>query len=238
MSEVQQKVPAQLDKSNGTGREMELSANEQAPCYLYSPVQKAIAQAKDQLAALHHQRATTVEGLQTLQASIEKATLAVNAADSTKLTNLHAKRRSFEERLEELASEEEVLTRHLEVLAQQEQQARVEDTARTRQQLQTSGADVATKLRQALVVVEGLYAEWRELKERDRITQDILRSLAPQRMTDLPDFSYACAVDQNFQTILGQVIVECRRSLADLQSRGQPLPAEMQERIEREQRQA
>ena len=67
MSEVQQKVPAQLDKSNGTGREMELSANEQAPCYLYSPVQKAIAQAKDQLAALHHQRATTVEGLQTLQ---------------------------------------------------------------------------------------------------------------------------------------------------------------------------
>jgi septal ring factor EnvC (AmiA/AmiB activator) len=209
--------------------------NEHAQGGTDSPVQKAIAQAKDQLAALHHQRATTLEGLQNLEAAIEKSTLAVNAADSTKLTNLHAKRRSFEQRLEELASQEEILSRHLEALVEKEQLARIEDAAKRRKQIQKDGRAIADTIRHTVGLLGKQVAELLELKNRERVCQDVLRSLAPERMQECHTFAYACAVDDNFQIALGEVISECRRSASELLSRGQPLPVEMQERIVREQ---
>lgn len=209
--------------------------NEPIPGYTDSPVQKAIAQAKRSLDTVHHQQATTTEGLQKLQVSIEKATLAGDAADPAKLATLYRKRRSFEERLNELAGEEEVHTRHLEQLTRQEQQARVEEAVERRKATQAEGLGIADVIRHTVGLLGNQVAELLELKNRERVCQDVLRSLAADRMQELPTFSYACAVDDNFQIALIDVIKECRRSAGDLQTRHTPLPAEMAERIAREQ---
>jgi len=160
-----------------------------------------------------------VEGLQKLDQQIEKATLAAGAADGTKLTSLHAKRRTFEQRLGELASQEEILSRHLESIAEKQRVSTVELHLTARRNAHHEGVAIADRLRQALGVVEGLYASWTEWAERERQLKDTLRSLATDRMSECPNFSYACAVDQNFQMALGQMIAECRRSQKDLERR-------------------
>jgi hypothetical protein len=157
-----------------------------------------------------------VEGLQKVQVEIEKATL---AATSSKLTSLHAKRRTFEQLLDELASQEEILTRHLETIIEKERVSRVELHLTARRNTHHEGVAVADKLRSALGVVEGLYEKWKEWAETDRRLKDTLRSLAPDRMTELPEFSYATAMDQTFQQAIGLALKECHRSLADLQRR-------------------
>src|SRR5206468_6405115 len=104
---------------------------------------------------------------------------------------------------------------HLDNIVRQEQEARVDNAARARQELQTSGAEVATKLRQGLAVVGQLFSEWRELKEGERIAKDVVRSLAPNRMGECPDFSFATAVDPNFEQAVAVALVECHKSLTD-----------------------
>ncbi len=171
------------------------------------------------LDAVQRQRVSAVEGLQKLDQQIERATIATGAADSTKLTSLHAKRRTFEQRLEELASQEEILTRHLGTIAQKERVSTVELHLTARRNAHHEGVAMADKLRSALAVVEGLYQSWKEWSEIERRLKDTLRSLAPDRMTELPEFSYATAIDQAFQTALGQVISESRRSESALRTR-------------------
>jgi len=184
-------------------------------------LQKDRVRSQSSLEALNHQRAGVVEGLQKLDQQIEKATLAVNVADSTKLTNLHAKRRSFEQRLEELASQEAILTRHLESIGEKEKMSTVELHLTARRNAHHEGVAIADRLRQALGVVEGLYASWTEWAERERQLKDTLRSLAPDRMSECPNFSYATAIDQNFQQAIGQALVELHRSQKELQRRFQ-----------------
>src|SRR5205807_6332951 len=122
------------------------------------------------------------------------------------------KRRTFEQRLEELASQEEILTRHLETIAEKERVSTVELHLTARRNAHHEGVAIADRLRQALGVVEGLYASWREWAETERQLKDILRSLAPERMSEVPDYSYATAVDQNLQQAIGQVLSELHRS--------------------------
>jgi len=192
------------------------------------PTKNALASRQAQL---DQHRQGVVQEITKASAELEN----VPEAEVTKRLSVRKKIKAAEDQLAVIAEEQASLDRQKETIAQEEQKARVEEAAGTRQQIQQDGLGFADTMRHILGLLEKNYSQWRELKDRDRISQDILRSLAPNRMTDLPSFDYACAVDQNFQIILGQVIVECRRSLAELQSRGRPLPEDMQERIVREQ---
>jgi hypothetical protein len=167
---------------------------------------------QSQLAQIDHNLGTVDESIADLEAKIESSAM-------DKREPLRGKLRAFRQRREDLLADRALVERQLASIARQEQEGRVEDTARVRQQLQKDGAEVADKLRQGLVVVEGLFVEWLELKNRERVTKDILRSLAPERMSDLPEFSFTCAVDGNFEVALGQAIRECHRSQSDLQRR-------------------
>ncbi len=171
------------------------------------------------LDALHHQRATAVEGVQKLDQQIETATLAYTAAENTKLTSLHAKRRTFEARLEDLARQDEILTRHLESIVEKERVSTVELHLTARRNAHHEGTAIADKLRSALVVVEQLYQSWKEWQDTDRRLKDTIRSLAPNRMMEIPDYSYATAIDQNFQQTIGQVLGELHRGESALRSR-------------------
>jgi len=221
MTDVQQDTSATAEKSKETGREMEERANEQAQGGSGSQVSAAIGKAKRSLDTLHYQRQTTMEGLQKIQASIEKATLTPGAANSTKLTSLHAKRRSFEERLQELASEEEILTRHLEALAQQERASTVELHLAARRNAHHEGRAIADRLRQSLGVLEGLYQSWKEWQETDRRLKDTLRDERGQLPNEvqMPDLSWVCALDANFQQAIAQVLAELHRSESALRTR-------------------
>jgi len=219
MSDVQQEASATAPEANQQPAEVGISRSEPTTGGTDSQLSAAKERCQSQLETLRYQRATAVEGLQKLEAEIEKATLAANAASSTKLTSLHAKRRTFEQRLEELASQEEILTRHLETIAEKERVSSVELHLTARRNAHHEGVAIADKLRSAVGVVEGLHQSWREWSETDRRLKDTLRSLAPERMTELPEFSYATAIDQNFQQAIGQVIREYHRSQNDLQRR-------------------
>ena len=219
MSDAQQQTSGPTTQANETGGEMEESRSEGQGPMVSGHLREDRERSQSSLDTLHHQRATTLEGLQKLEQQIEKATLAVNVADSTKLTNLHAKRRSFEQRLEELASQEKILTRHLESIAERERVSTVELHLTARRNAHYEGVAIADRLRQALGVVEGLYASWTEWAERERQLKDTLRSLAPDRMSESPNFSYATAIDQNFQQAIGQVLGELHRSESALRSR-------------------
>ncbi len=78
---------------------------------------------------------------------------------------------------------------------------------------------IADRLRQSLGVLEGLYQSWKEWEETDRRLKDTLRSLAPDRMSELPNFSWITAVDQNFQQAIVQVIAERVRAEMELRKR-------------------
>src|SRR5437867_3667966 len=149
MSDVQQSAPAVPSDKAKTASEMDVSQPEGQDPVLQDHLQKDRERIQSSLDALHHQRASAVEGLQKLDQQIEKATLAAGAAGSTKLTSLHAKRRTFEARLEELAHQEEILIRHLETMAQREKVSTVELHLTARRNAHYEGVAIADKLRSA-----------------------------------------------------------------------------------------
>lgn len=219
MTDDQQDTSGALTSPGERAAEMELSANKSTTGGIDSQLSTERERIQVSLNTLQYQRATAVEGLQKLDQQIEKATLATNAAGSTKLTSLHAKRRTFEQRLEELASQEEILARHLETIAEKERVSTVELHLTARRNAHHEGVVIADKLRSALGTVEGLYQSWREWEAIERRLKDTVRSLAPDRMTELPEFSYATAIDQTFQQAISQVIREYHRSQRDLRRR-------------------
>lgn len=163
-----------------------------------------------------HQRAGALEEMQTLQASIEKATL---AGESSKLVALHTTQRALRERLEELAGAQQVLSRHLNVLSEQERADTVLVHLAARRNAQHEGIAIADKLRSAVMVVQGLYERWQEWSETDRGLKDTLRSLAPDQMTASPDYGWATAVDQNFVAAVQQLVGEAQRAERELLKR-------------------
>jgi hypothetical protein len=164
---------------------------------------------------LDHHRGSVLEGIAKLNADLDK----VPEEKVDQRLSLRKKIKTFEDQVDVIAEEQADLERLKGVVAREEEQGRIEDAAKSRQQLQISGAEVATKLRQGLAVVGQLSAELTEFRQRERVGKDILRSVAPARMSECPDFDWAVGVDANFQQAIGQVLSELHRSLADLQRR-------------------
>jgi hypothetical protein len=180
---------------------------------------------------LDHHRGSVLEGIAKLNADLDK----VPEEKVDQRLSLRKKIKTFEDQLDVIAEEQADLDRLKGVVAREEEQGRIEDAARTRASLQKDGIEAGAKLRKGLIVVGGLFSEWRELKERERVAKDVLRSLATQRTGECPDFSFATCVHPNFEQAVAVALVECHKSLDELVRRGQPLPRVMQERIEREQ---
>jgi len=172
---------------------------------------------RDRQAELDHHRDSVLEGVKRLTQQLDR----ISEENVTKRLGVRGKITIFEQQLAEIAEEQAHLDRQKEAVAREEEQSRIEDAARTRQEIQTRGAEVATNLRQALAAVGQLFAELAEFRQQARVQKDIIRSLAPGRMTENPDFDWAVGVDANFQRAIGQVVSELHRSLADLQRRPQ-----------------
>jgi chromosome segregation ATPase len=164
---------------------------------------------------LDQHRESVLAGLQKIQAKIEK----LPADQLNKRLELRGTLKVFEAQLEGVGEEQASLDREREILARSEEKARIDQYVKMRQQLGQDGTAVADKIRKALGVVEQLYGEWREVKDRDRVAKDILRSLAPDLMTLSPEFAWTTVLDSNFEVALDQVMAECRRSHAEIQRR-------------------
>lgn len=235
MSADSQSAPAVPSAMATTSNEKVVSRQDPAPPIAVVPAKTGFEIHRDRhrtrQTAIDHHRESVLAGLAKLNADLDKTP----EHNVVKRLGTRKKIKSFEEQLDVIAREQAQLDHQKEELAGQEQLARVEEAARTRQELQEDGRSIADVIRHTLGLAEAQYREWLALKNRERICQDVLRSLAPSRMTDLADFSFSTGISQNFQNVIEQMIGEYRRSLADLQSRGKPLPAEMQERIVREQ---
>jgi hypothetical protein len=219
MTDVQQKTSSTASSPGERAAEMELSANRTGTGGRDSHLSGDRERCQDSLNALHHRRATALEGLQQIEADIEKATLASNGATGTKLSSLYQKKRALVTQLEEFDGQETILTRHLETIIEKERVSTVELHLTARRNAHHEGVVVADKLRAALGVVGGLYEKWREWSEIERRLKDTLRSLAPDRMTELPEFSYSTAMDARFQQAIGLALAELHGSLKELQRR-------------------
>ncbi len=186
---------------------------------------------KDRQAKLDHHRESVLAGIAKLHADLDK--LSEEKVDQR--LSLRKKIKTFEDELGVIGEEQADLDRLKDVIAREEGRSVIEEAVRTRASLQKEGVEVAATLRKGLVIVGALFSEWRELRDRERMAKDTVRSLAPQRMGECPDFSYTTCVHPNFEQAIASALSECQKSLEDLDRRGRPLEPVMQERIEREQ---
>ncbi len=158
-----------------------------------------------------------------VMAEIQKLTTQLDAIPEDHLDKrlaVRGKIKAFEEQLQQVAEEQASLDSQKEEITRQEQQAQVEEASSIRQALQKKGRDTGDVIRHIVVeLLDKNFANWREFKDQERIAQDTLRSLAPEKMTYLPTFSYATAIDQNFEMALASVIAAARRSQGDIYSR-------------------
>jgi hypothetical protein len=132
---------------------------------------------------------------------------------------LRSRRRQLTLRRDDLLQERPLWVRKLEHIAREEQRATIELHLTARRNAHHEGVAVAEKLRSALGVVEGLHQQWVQWSETDRRLKDMVRSLAPDRMGQVPDFSWTTGIDGNFTAALIQVIGECHRSESALKTR-------------------
>jgi len=141
--------------------------------------------------------------------------------DEQKRLGVWEKIREFQAQLGSIDEEQVILNREKAQIAGLEEEARVEEFATSRNVLREDGIAVANKLTSELMTVAGLFNQLCELGERDRIAKDILRSLAPHRTTETPDFwSYeGSTVDPAFKVSLAQTISELHRWNRELQRR-------------------
>jgi hypothetical protein len=212
-------TPVSLPPSPADSSEQEDSATAREPkvsgAKTYRETQRD--RMRDRQVRLDHHRESVLAGIAKLNADLDK----IPEEQVDKRIGVRSKIRVFEQQLDAIGEEQASLDRQEENLKREDAQAQIEDAAKSRQQLQISGAEVATKLRQGLAVVGQLSAELTEFRQRERIAKDILRSAAPARMSECPDFDWAVGVDANFQAALSQVLGECTRSYADLRKRVQ-----------------
>ncbi len=175
--------------------------------------------AQDRQAKLDRHRTSVLEGIGKLTKELAK----LPEAEVNKRLAVRQKVKAFEDQLALIADEQSELDRQKEELARQEQQARVEEAVSSRNVLREEGIVIATQLRLGLLVVAELFNAVRELGERDRIQKDIIRSIAPQRITETPDFwSYeGSGIAPDLKAVLGQAIGELPRWHQELQRREQ-----------------
>jgi len=184
---------------------------------------------RDRQAELDRHRTSAEQGLAKIQRQLH------SEGDEEKRLRLWEKIRVFQAEFGNIAEEQAALDREKEATAREEERVRVEATANARKQLHQDGRETAAKVCEGLLVVEGLFAQLLELEQRARITKDTLRSAVPERMSELPDFWYDVGLDTTFVVSLTNLLRDGARLQTEHRSRGTPLPADMQQRIEREQ---
>jgi len=190
------------------------------------PTKNALASRQAQL---DQHRQGVVQEITKASADLEM----VPEAEVTKRLSVRKTIKALEDQLGMIAEEQADLDRQKEALLQKEHQARVEEVARTQKEVQKNGLAAADTMRHTLGLLEQQYGQWRELKERERICRDILRSLGPS--SEQPFFSFATGVDDNFEIALGQAFRELHRSQADLYARTHATEIQQQQEAVRQQ---
>lgn len=131
------------------------------------------------------------------------------APDSKTRDHLREKRGALEYRRARLKEEEEFLQRQLASIEQAAQRQRIEDAVRLGLQLQHDGTVLAAELRLGVMALAAQLSAWRSAKEQHRVLKDILRSLAPDRMTELVEFAWITDVPAALESAVDQALAEC-----------------------------
>ena len=213
MTDPQQKPSGAAAPAAETGREMDVSRPEGTGPMVLDQPSAAKERCQSQLADLDH----AVEGINQELGQI--ASRMEGVADAKVMEGLRSRRRQLTQRREDLLLERPMWARKLDAIAREEQQAVVTLHLAARRNAHHEGVAIADRLRSALGVVGGLYQAWREWAETDRRLKDTLRSLAPDRMTEVPEFSYATAMDAAFQQAIALALGELQKSKKELQRR-------------------
>jgi len=89
----------------------------------------------------------------------------------------------------------------------------------TRRGSQEAAALVAEEIRTLIGEVAELWQKFRALQEEDRVNADIVRPISPNRLDEVPTFSWTVGVDHAFAFAISQVIGESARSRQALDRR-------------------
>ncbi len=158
---------------------------------------------------------TTVEGdLRGLETRLDGASLA-----GTEREKLRSQRRELRQRLEDLREDHEDGHRRLEAVKLELQQIAVQGAHARRVMLHKQGAEVATEIRKVVHSLDDLFHRWRQYRDESRLAVDVVRSIAPDRVNELPTFSYACGVDATFEAVISQVCAESHKKERELAKR-------------------
>ena len=132
---------------------------------------------------------------------------------------LRAKRRKIESKKNDLTAERPLVAKWFKDAESQEAAALVKLHLTIRRRAQAEGIVVRDLMVGLIDEIRVHHARWQQLNERDRVSKDVVRSLASERAHDVPTFPWATSVDSTFASAIQAVISERDRTERRLKER-------------------
>lgn len=186
------------------------SSSQQSRASEREPERKASLSAKDlevRQKKLDAHRSSVLKGREKLLHDLDRQT----GRDAlSKRMAIRRKIETFDQELVPLDAEQASLDRDKAALAREAQLAKAEALCAERRQL--SAENLGDQIRRDIKVLADHYSKWKTSRDRDRVIQDVLRGLAPERMGESPYYSWSSGVETGLQSAIDTLLAECRRS--------------------------